>query len=141
MAINCQRPQNDLIFHSYRGVQYASFGYRELLTEYNITQSMSRKKGEPYDNAVAENLRILKFIYIYLCVFFPTTQNEKLIDLLQPPSRYLHTIYSHFIPIIFFYLTKEISAACAMSICFINFAPCFLNSYSDKHIDHILFAF
>ena len=54
MAVNRQKPQNDLIFHSDRGVQYASTGYREALAEYNITQSMSRK-GEPYDNAVAEN--------------------------------------------------------------------------------------
>ena len=54
MAVNRQRPQNDLIFHSDRGVQYASYGYREILSEYNITQSMSRK-GDPYDNAVAEN--------------------------------------------------------------------------------------
>lgn len=54
MAVNRQRPQNDLIFHSDRGVQYASTGYREVLAEYNITQSMSRK-GEPYDNAVVEN--------------------------------------------------------------------------------------
>ena len=54
MAVNSQRPQNGLIFHSDRGVQYASSGYREILAEYNITQSMSRK-GDPYDNAVAEN--------------------------------------------------------------------------------------
>lgn len=54
MAVNRQRPQNGLIFHSDRGVQYASSGYREILAEYNITQSMSRK-GDPYDNAVAEN--------------------------------------------------------------------------------------
>ena len=49
-----KEPQDNLIFHSDRGVQYASAGYREALAEYNITQSMSRK-GEPYDNAVAEN--------------------------------------------------------------------------------------
>lgn len=54
MAVNRQKPQDNLIFHSDRGVQYASAGYREALAEYNITQSMSRK-GEPYDNAVAEN--------------------------------------------------------------------------------------
>ena len=54
MAVSRQRPQNDLIFHSDRGVQYASAGYREALAQYNITQSMSRK-GDPYDNAVAEN--------------------------------------------------------------------------------------
>ena len=46
MAVNRQKPQDNLIFHSDRGVQYASAGYREALAEYNITQSMSRK-GEP----------------------------------------------------------------------------------------------
>ena len=60
MAVNRQRPQNDLIFHSDRGVQYASYGYREALAEYNITQSMSRK-GEPYDNAVADCAAIKKY--------------------------------------------------------------------------------
>ena len=54
MAVNRQKPQGNLIFHSDRGVQYASAGYREALAEHNITQSMSIK-GEPYDNAVAEN--------------------------------------------------------------------------------------
>ena len=54
MAVNRQKPQDNLIFHSDRGVQYASTGYREALADYNITQSMSRK-GDPYDNAVSEN--------------------------------------------------------------------------------------
>ena len=54
MAVNRQKPQTNLIFHSDRGVQYASSGYRETLAKHNITQSMSRK-GDPYDNAVAEN--------------------------------------------------------------------------------------
>ena len=54
MAVNGQRPQNDLIFHSDRGIQYASTGYRESLAERNIIQSLSRKE-DPYDNAVAEN--------------------------------------------------------------------------------------
>ena len=54
MAVNRQKPQTDLIFHSDRGVQYASCLYREALAKHNITQSMS-KKGDPYDNAVAEN--------------------------------------------------------------------------------------
>ena len=54
MAVNRQKPQEDLIFHSDRGVQYASSQYREALAKHNITQSMSRK-GDPYDNAVAEN--------------------------------------------------------------------------------------
>ena len=35
-------------------MQYASKAYRERLDAYGIRQSMSRK-GDPYDNAVAEN--------------------------------------------------------------------------------------
>ena len=54
MAVSRQKPQDGLIFHSDRGVQYASAGYRNALDKYNIAQSMSRK-GDPYDNAVAEN--------------------------------------------------------------------------------------
>lgn len=54
MAVHRQKPAENLIFHSDRGVQYASRQYRETLAKYGITQSMSRK-GDPYDNAVAEN--------------------------------------------------------------------------------------
>lgn len=54
MAVKRRRPQDGLIFHSDRGVQYASAGFRSALAKYNITQSMSRK-GDPYDNAVAES--------------------------------------------------------------------------------------
>lgn len=54
MAVCRQKPNENLIFHSDRGVQYASRQYRKTLENYNITQSMSRK-GDPYDNAVAEN--------------------------------------------------------------------------------------
>lgn len=54
MAASRQRPRKGLIFHSDRGVQYASRAYRQALERLGITQSMSRK-GDPYDNAVAEN--------------------------------------------------------------------------------------
>lgn len=54
MAIRRQKPVENLVFHSDRGVQYASRQYREFLAKHSITQSMSRK-GDPYDNAVAEN--------------------------------------------------------------------------------------
>lgn len=55
------RPINgQLIFHSDRGVQYASVEFRNILTGKSITQSMSRK-GNCWDNAVAENFfKILK---------------------------------------------------------------------------------
>lgn len=54
MAYRRRKPPKGLIFHSDRGVQYAAKAYRERLETYHIRQSMSRK-GDPYDNAVAEN--------------------------------------------------------------------------------------
>ena len=54
MAYRRRRPAKDLIFHSDQGVQYAARAYRERLEAYSIRQSMSRR-GDPYDNAVAEN--------------------------------------------------------------------------------------
>ena len=54
MAVFRQRPKSGLIFHSDRGVQYASSAFRQALFNYGFEQSMSRK-GDPYDNAVAEN--------------------------------------------------------------------------------------
>lgn len=43
-----------LIFHSDRGSQYASKGFRKLLDKHECIQSMSRK-GNCWDNAVAES--------------------------------------------------------------------------------------
>ncbi len=52
--------QHQLIFHSDRGVQYASYAFTNQLKRYGVTQSMSRK-GNCWDNAVAENFfKILK---------------------------------------------------------------------------------
>ena len=46
-----QRPE---IFHSDQGVQYASEGFRKILRENKIRQSMSRR-GNCYDNAITES--------------------------------------------------------------------------------------
>lgn len=54
MAVRREQPQPGLIFHSDRDVQYASSDYRNRLAALGHRQSMSRK-GNPYDNAVAEN--------------------------------------------------------------------------------------
>lgn len=54
MAVRRRKPLPGLIFHSDRGVQYAAYAYRQRLASLGIRQSMSRK-GDPYDNAVAEN--------------------------------------------------------------------------------------
>ena len=53
-AIMRHRPKPGLIHHSDRGVQYCCVEYQALLKKHGILPSMSRK-GNPYDNAVAEN--------------------------------------------------------------------------------------
>jgi putative transposase len=47
--------QAGLIFHSDRGSQYASQDFRDVMTEYGFTASMSRR-GNCWDNACSETL-------------------------------------------------------------------------------------
>lgn len=54
MAILNRRPAAGIVYHSDRGVQYASYIFRSLLSRHGFIQSMSRK-GDCYDNAVAES--------------------------------------------------------------------------------------
>ena len=55
----------ELQLHSDQGFQYTSHGYFKLTKSYGITPSMSRR-GNPYDNAMAENFfSILKTECIY----------------------------------------------------------------------------
>ncbi len=54
MALGQRRPNEDLIHHSDRGVQYLSDDFQALLKKHGITCSMS-DKGSCYDNAVVES--------------------------------------------------------------------------------------
>lgn len=54
MAVRRRKPPKGLIFRSDRGIQYSAVAFQERVEFYGIRQSMSRK-GDPYDNAVAEN--------------------------------------------------------------------------------------
>jgi transposase InsO family protein len=54
MALLNRKPPQGLLHHSDRGSQYASNHYQQLLKDYHITCSMSRK-GNCYDNAVMES--------------------------------------------------------------------------------------
>lgn len=56
--------ESGLMFHSDRGVQYVCNDFRNILAEYKVVQSMSRK-GNCWDNAVAES-------------FFKTIKTEEL---------------------------------------------------------------
>jgi putative transposase len=54
MAYNRRNPMPGALFHSDRGVQYASENVRRKLAAYGFISSMSRK-GNCYDNACAES--------------------------------------------------------------------------------------
>lgn len=49
-----EKVTEELQLHSDQGFQYTSHAYFKLTKSYNITPSMSRR-GNPYDNAMAEN--------------------------------------------------------------------------------------
>ena len=53
-ATGKEKVTEELQLHSDQGFQYTSHAYFNLTKEYNITPSMSRR-GNPYDNALAEN--------------------------------------------------------------------------------------
>ncbi len=64
-AIGKRNPVRGCIFHSDRGVQYASADFRDVLNSHGFIQSMSRK-GNCYDNAVAESFfHTLKTEHVY----------------------------------------------------------------------------
>jgi len=66
MAIETRRPPAGVIHHSDQGVQYADHDYVETLQAYGFEISMARK-GNPYDNAVAESfIKTLKAEEVYL---------------------------------------------------------------------------
>ena len=70
----------ELQLHSDQGFQYTSDRYFKLTQSYDITQSMSRR-GNPYDNALAENFfSILKTECIYRTKLKTFKQARLLID-------------------------------------------------------------
>ena len=78
----------ELQLHSDQGFQYTSHAYFKLTQSYGITPSMSRK-GNPYDNAMAENFfSILKTECIYRHKPASLREANTLID------RYIH-FYNH----------------------------------------------
>ena len=70
----------ELQLHSDQGAQYASQAYFELTQRYGIMPSMSRR-GNPYDNALAENFfSILKTECIYRTKIATLAEARDLID-------------------------------------------------------------
>jgi putative transposase len=65
-AYGRQQPGGPVLHHSDRGSQYASHDYQDLLKEYEMIGSMSRK-GNCYDNACIESFHsLIKKELIYL---------------------------------------------------------------------------
>ena len=83
-----KRVAAELQLHSDQGFQYTSTAYFKLTQSYGITPSMSRR-GNPYDNAMAENFfSILKTECIYRHKPKTFKEANELID------RYIH-FYNH----------------------------------------------
>jgi len=85
LARNRRQIKDGFIFHSDRGVQYASNKITKLFS-YNkkIRQSMSRK-GNCWDNAVAESFfKTIKYEWLHRFKFTTTTQ------LYQSIEKYIH---------------------------------------------------
>ena len=79
MALTQRQPGAGLVFHSDRGVQYASQDYRLALHNAQAIASMSRK-GNCYDNAAMESFwSTLKQELIYRCHFKTRAQARQAI--------------------------------------------------------------
>ena len=78
----------ELQLHSDQGFQYTSQAYFKLIQSYSITPSMSRR-GNPYDNALAENFfSILKSECVHRVKLQTFAEARHLID------EYMH-FYNH----------------------------------------------
>jgi putative transposase len=56
MALQGRKPEAELLHHSDRGSQYTSLAYQQVLAQFHLQVSMSRK-GDCYDNAMMESVR------------------------------------------------------------------------------------
>ena len=73
-------PAEDLIHHSDRGVQYASYDYTKLLKEHHIKISMT-ECGDPKENAVAERVNgIIKNELLMGMAFFSIEEVRKALE-------------------------------------------------------------
>ena len=104
MALTHHQPPQGLIFHSDRGVQYASAQYRQALENARLVASMSRK-ANCYDNAAMQAFwSTLKLELIYRRDFADATQlRQALFDYIEVfynPQR-LHSALGYCTPAAF----------------------------------------
>ena len=102
-AVAAKRPAEGLIHHSDRGSQYCSYEYQELLGQFEIKSSMSRK-GNCYDNAPMESFwgtlkqelvhhrryrtrqEAIQEITEYIEVFYNRERRQARLDFLSPAA-------------------------------------------------------
>ncbi|GAG96212.1 unnamed protein product, partial [marine sediment metagenome] len=88
VAITSRLPPRGCIHHSDRGVQYAADAYTDLLKEYGLRISMSRK-GNPYDNAQMESFfKTLKSEEVYL------TEYRSMKEVRERLSEFIDQVYN-----------------------------------------------
>ena len=88
MAYWRSKPGKGLIHHSDRGSQYAGSDYRQLLSTYGMTCSMSRK-GDCWDNAVVESFfHSLKTEWTADMIY--NTRDEARVDVIK----YIEMVYN-----------------------------------------------
>jgi transposase InsO family protein len=93
MALKHRTPKNGLIWHTDRGSQYASYEHRDLLKQYGIIQSMSRK-GNCWDNSVAESFfKSLKNELVYQTYFY--TKKQAKLEIFKYIELFYNRVRSH----------------------------------------------
>lgn len=94
MARKCRLIKDKLIFHSDRGVQYACTEFKELLeTNPYVLRSMSRK-GNCWDNAVAESFfKTLKTEWVYKKKY--ATKKQAIVSVFEYIETWYNTRRSH----------------------------------------------
>ncbi len=66
MAVKNRLPSQKLLFHSDRGIQYACYAFTNLLDSYTCVERSMSRKGNCWDNAVAESFfKTIKTELIY----------------------------------------------------------------------------
>ena len=104
MARRHRQPTAQILFHSDRGVQYASADYRHALTQAGCLPSMS-SRGNCYDNATMESFwSTLKLELVYRTSFRTRAQaRTQIFDYIESfyNRRRLHSSLAYLTPILF----------------------------------------
>ena len=111
MAVKNRRPENGLIFHSDRGVQYCAYSFRDVMRNIcpSVHQSMSRK-GNCWDNACAESFfktlkseeeklngkysakDVRQAVFFYIEGYYNRERIHSVLDYLAPNEYYLSKV-------------------------------------------------